>query len=511
MAGQYNLVPQTNTDNAGPYNVGIIPTDKRGNLVTLPTEQKPEFRVVIDVEVKDRLLMELKRRLFPQDVEGILYSAITGDLYWQDQLFQLMIDTWPRLQTDLMKLQRAVVKAPYTVNPYKEDDKKNPTASAIAKAETVKRGLFRMHANMAYNERDFKDTLALIVESILTGHVVGEVYWEFRDGEIVPQCTRRTPARYYRYPYVTNETDRLMLNPSGTLGGTQLMDFPTYKFLVCIKQSNSAHPVFTAHMRCLAAWWVASRFGLEWFMNYSQLFGIPFRKATYQTQDQQVVQQLINMLRNAGSSSWIVVPEGTDVDILAAPGATGHMPQERLLEMADKVCDILILGQTLTTEVSSQSGSRALGGIHKEVLDEITDTGAIWCCQILNTQVIPGIVQYNYGELTELPSIDPVVKRMIDVFQMSQSYNILFNQMRIPVKLSELYDRIEFTQPEEDDEELYEPPPLPTGGNGLHGDAVPGDRPANRTLKPTGGLGTQNVKGELTDVNLELTKDWIRY
>jgi phage gp29-like protein len=454
-------------------NVGITDNPNPSMIDPRIESVTPISGVMIDVEVKDRLLTEMKRRLFPADVEGILYSALTGDLYWQDQLFQLMIDTWPRLQTNLNKLKRAVSKLSFTVDACKVDQSE-PTASAIEKANVVRRALFNMSSNSAFQQHDFKETIEDVVEAIPTGCVVTEVYWETRDGEICPRCTRRIPTRYYRYPYVIDATDRLMLNPSGTLGGTDLYDFPPYKFLVCIKQVSVAHPVFSAMMRCLAAWWVASRFGLEWFMNYSQIFGVPFRKATYTTGDNLVYQRLVQMMKQAGSASWGVFPEGTEVEILAAPGASGHMPQERLLEAADKACDILLLGQTLTTEVGT-SGSRALGGVHKEVLDEIIQSAALWTCRIINTQLIPGIVRYNFGNTDplELPVLDPVIKTPIDLLQTAQAFQILFGrgagQMGIPVKKEEIYDRLEFSIPD-DEAEVLEPlqamPAQPFGGRG---------------------------------------------
>src|ERR1700747_2543759 len=88
-------------------NPDVVDTTKPEAIVP-DTAHTPVTEPMINVEVQDRLLRELKRRLFPSDVEGILYSAIVGDLYWQDQLWSLMVDTWPRLQTNLGKLKQAV-------------------------------------------------------------------------------------------------------------------------------------------------------------------------------------------------------------------------------------------------------------------------------------------------------------------------------------------------------------------------------------------------------------------
>jgi phage gp29-like protein len=112
---------------------------------------------------------------------------------------------------------------------------------------------------------------------------------------------------------------------------------------------------------------VAARFGLEWFMNYAKIFGISYRKATYSGTDMTVYRKLVQMLRRARSATWGVFSESIDVEVIAAAGATENVPQERLLDYADRVCDVLLLGQTFTTDVAT-SGSRALGGVHKEVV-----------------------------------------------------------------------------------------------------------------------------------------------
>jgi phage gp29-like protein len=442
-----------------PANPDVVDTTKPEAIVP-DTATTAVTEPLIQVEVQDRLLRELKRRLFPNDVEGILYSAIVGDLYWQDQLWSLMVDTWPRLQTNLGKLKQSVSSMEFAVTPYADADDE-PTPSALEKADFVKTALFGMHGDVAFQQHDFKETLEDIVDSIVAGFTVMEVYWEQRDGGIMPECTRWLPARYYRYPYVLDDVDRLMLNPSGMLGGTQLVDFPPYKFLVCIKQSHANHPVFTAPMRTLSAWWIASRFGLEWFMTYAQLFGIPNRIAYYQPGDDVVYQKLVQMMRQSAAATWGVYPKGTEIHIDAAAGsASGHLPQERLIDEADKVCDIMLLGQTLTTEVRESGGNRALGTVHRKVMDEVMEAAAKYAAKIITTQIIPGIVIYNFGEATEFPTLAPVVNSPIDLFNLAQAYNILFNQMKIPVLNKELYARIEFTPPEDDDD-VYQPPAAP--------------------------------------------------
>ena len=52
-----------------------------------------------------------------------------------------------------------------------------------------------------------------------------------------------------------------------------------------------------------------------------------------------------------------------------------NLPQKLLIEMADRQADIAILGQSLTTDVAD-SGSRALGDVHKGVRQDVIEAVA---------------------------------------------------------------------------------------------------------------------------------------
>jgi phage gp29-like protein len=425
------------------------------------TEKTALTEPMIEVTVADRLLREIKQRLFPGDVTGILLSSHVGDLYWKDQLWSMMVQTWPRLMSNLSKLKQAVSSMEYAVKPFIAKGEKDPSQGASDKADLVEDGLFNMHGNPATQEHDFKETLEDIVDSLVTGFFVAEIYWEVRDGAMLPKSTRWTPPRYWRYPYQMDQSDELLLNPSGMLGGTQLFPFPEHKFIRCVRQSHANHPVFTCPVDCLTSWWLASRFGLEWFMSYAQLFGIPQRVAYYQPGDDLTYQKLVQMMRASATATWGVYPVNTKVEVLGTAGGAGaHMPQERLIDEADKVCDILLLGQTLTTEVRESGGNRALGTVHRKVLDEILEAAGRYVAKVITTQVIPGLIQYNFGNLDELPRLEPVINTPVDLFNFAQALKIIGVDMRLPLKAEEVYTRLEFSKPDELDE-LYVPPAVP--------------------------------------------------
>ncbi len=77
-----------------------------------------------------------------------------------------------------------------------------------------------------------------------------------------------------------------------------------------------------------------------------------------------------------------------------------------MLDRADKNCDLLILGQTLTTHQGPR-GSQALGEVHERVKEENVMAAAQSVAAILNQQLIPSILRLNYGDQDEAPEICP--------------------------------------------------------------------------------------------------------
>jgi phage gp29-like protein len=457
---------------------------------------------VIQVTARDRLYQEVRRRLLPNEVEGILASSIDGSLFYQEWLFQIMLDTWPRLQKDLRELTQAVLDTGLKIKPWAKKDEE-PSDSAIEKADLVERSTLGIRADITWRERSWEGFLKDVIGSWLLGFAVNEIYWEVRknsdngDQEFMPRCFKRIPGRFFRYPMDVNEPDRLLLNPSGNFGNIQLFDWPDNKFIVSINEGHTGHPSMSAPIRCLSVLWTASRFGMDWFLNNAQLFGVPFRIGKFVKGDMQGYQILSQMLAQMGSSGWAAIPTDTSIELLHMAQQGGGI-SERLVEFADKICDIFVLGQTLTTDVQA-SGSRALGQVHHQVKSDLIDAVLKYVGFVLTDQYSRALIALNYGpDEKEIPSFELDREEPIDEKTIAERDAILFGnstgQLGLPVSLEFLYDRHRVPAPEEG-EQLFEPggimPPEPTawpeepGGNGNgNGQGVTPAMPSERQLAP---------------------------
>jgi phage gp29-like protein len=353
----------------------------------------------------------------PQIVEQIFRQALAGDLQSQWEMFDLMETTWPRLSKNLNQLKDDVISNEMQVKAFALRSQK-PSTNALERAAFVEEALWSMNPRPDADENDFEDTMRDLLDARGKGISIVEIDWEMRSlssgPAMVPRCTRWVHPAWYGYPQgAGNSTLMLKMNTVSNYMGTvtatprQFMEFPEHKFIIGVCKNKTGHPLGTAMLHCLGFWWAFSNFTAEWALNFCQVFGQPMRWATYDpnmTPTDQTKLQL--MLQNMGSAAWGMFPEGTQFELKETAKGSADNIQKLFLDHADKVCDLLILRQTLTSDVSKDGGSRAQGEVHERVLDGVELACAKWTCKTLN-QLVRAIVMENYGDVSECPFLKP--------------------------------------------------------------------------------------------------------
>lgn len=444
--------------------IGALPPrrDEKSHKITL-SDSEPTVRLT----PQDRYYDMIDREQKPADVKGTLVSALNGDLHESGLLYNSMIDSWPRLQTNIDETLTKVSKAPLTVTPYAEKGE-DPTDKAIEKAEAVEDILRGMKANPHNSEASLAGTIRDIAMGYFTGHAVSEVYWQKGEGNLTIRATKDIPYRFLGYPYDIDTSDRLMLAPDGLNQGN-LIDFPEHKFLVAINKAHKSHASVAAPLRALTQYWLAATYGIKWLLSFAQIYGIPLRIANYT--DSKDLAKVSSMLKNIGSAGWGAFPQGANIEIKEATKSAGELPQTLLIENADKAADIFILGQSLTTDVGS-SGSRALGDVHADIRMDKLQAIADFVAVVLTDQLVPSILEINYGDTDEAPTVSIDFPRPKDEQALVARDKILHVEMGLPVEEEELYKRHGVKTPEEGAKLFSPPSPKP---NGLQGDPEAGD------------------------------------
>jgi phage gp29-like protein len=427
---------------------------------------------------KDRLWEYFEREQGPADVRSSLSGAMNGDIRLQHLLFSAMLDTWPKLQKAINEMARRVITEPWAVIPHAARGEQ-PDEPAQELASEVERMIWGMRPRPERNEAGLEATIRGLVFAYYYGHGVHEIRWQrAASGMWEPRCIKPVPSRFYGYPAdpTDAEDDRLMFYPSGQLYGAGQEDFPEHRFLIAINAGHATHPAMSAPLRALAPYWLAAVYGLKWMMNFTQLYGIPWRHAEVaDSKDEFAVR---SALANIGSLGYIVTKAGTKINVLDSAKSGDAVPQALLIELADKQCDQFILGQTLTSGTDS-SGSRALGEVHQDTLGSAVAGLADFVGGILTRQLIPAIVALNYGQRTPagLPEFWARHAEQKDEKTRAERMEIL-QRIGLPMAKAYVYDDLGVPVPA-DDAELFQP-----RADGARGEPVTGEEAAPHETEP---------------------------
>jgi phage gp29-like protein len=202
---------------------------------------------------------------------------------------------------------------------------------------------------------------------------------------------------------------------------------------------------------CQAAPWVIyKRNCMGDYAQYAELFGMPIRKGTYDGYDEIARQKLLNDLAEMGSAGVFVHPEGTSVDFVESTQKGGsNEVYTGLINIANAEISKLILGNTLTTDVG-QSGTQALGTIHREVEEQIMQSDRRFVTEVLNYHLSDVLTAFGYnlenGEFAFQDEESIPLKDQIDVLVKAR------NELKLPISDDHLYETLGIPKPENYDE-----------------------------------------------------------
>jgi phage gp29-like protein len=404
----------------------------------------------------------------PRMIESILRGALAGSNVQQWELFRLMLDTWPELAACKQELLYGISRRELQFDPYTEEDEK-PTPNAIEREKLVTEALRNMQPQAEADENGLDGTIEDLMDAWFRGISVCEVLWYTTDtvnqGLIVaPRATKF--AQPTTYAFGSDGVLGLTEQPnygdtSAPFSNNVVSQFPPNKFLTAIHKAQSGNPIGGALLRPLAWWWCAANFSSDWLLNLAQLFGLPFRWASYDAAaPAETVNAVCNMLQNMGSAGWAAFPEGTSLELKEAGKGGDRTPQGDLLDRADHYVRLLVLGQTMTgSTIASGRGGQSFGTVEAQLKQDRLDAASFFISNIFNRQLIPYILTLNYGDAMEAPRCR-FLKETEGTYQDAQRDQIL-TTMGLDIPLSHL--RHKYSIPEAtNNEPVTEPPPKPT-------------------------------------------------
>lgn len=383
-------------------------------------------------------------------------------------LHQRMEQSWPMYKKCVLETKRTVAGAKYVAHPYTLPGKR-ATPSAMEKADLVNRALTQGFQPDRFSDEDEINGMIFdLCEAIPMGISIVELMWNEDATDPAGQSESLIRASAWVNPrnYTFTPDGRIGIQSSGdevNIGFRnpyrpgQVFNNPD-KYIVAKAKTKSGSPLTAGLMRTLADIWTIVAYGRDFARLYMQKYGNPFLALSYDAgiTDQNMISQFERLAQQAANQGWIVYPKGSDntnIEIKPAQSMGGDNAQIAMMRIADEACQLLFLGQTLTTDVGD-SGSRALGDVHNSVRTEIIEAHAKWIARILTYQFADSLLRVNYGKAylanPERPTVEPDLTRPMTATEQGE-YLSKISASKVPMIAEPVYKRMGMEMPQPGD------------------------------------------------------------
>jgi len=163
---------------------------------------------------------------------------------------------------------------------------------------------------------------------------------------------------------------------------------------------------------------------------FAELFGMPIRYAETISRDDKETVKIENMLENMGSAAWGIFPTGTSIKLLESTKGDAFNVYDKRIDRANSEMSKGVLSQTLTTEQGNK-GSQALGNVHQDVADDVTNADADFIKELVNDQIIPLMLKHGFPlegytfDWDDQDSMAPDIEmKLLDVYDVDPEYYI---------------------------------------------------------------------------------------
>lgn len=392
---------------------------------------------------------------FPDIVKRILQSAISGDPGSQNELFDKMLESDCHLRCESEKRRMAVTGLEWEIESasitHEGDLSESETKLADEIAQYVRRIVRQIQGLRAGLKHE--------MDALGRGLSVLEIEWQHIDGQLVPMRLHCIPPYRTRYDYREPWRLRIALDDSDR-DGIPVDEAPPGKFIVHAPTPIGGSPIRGGLYRTSAVWWMFKHFDIRFFMKAVELFGQPFRTATYPAgATEEVKTAMLAMLQLMGVSAAGIFPEGSEFTIHDTKmSGSGEWPQEKVIRIANAEISKAWVGATLMTEVSQSGGNRALGEVQNDVREDIRDDDIAAESETITEQLIrPILANSKYrNRLDLLPTFKRVVPEPLDDKADMELIRIAVNELGMSVPIGHVSERfgIPVTEDVDDDAPL---------------------------------------------------------
>jgi phage gp29-like protein len=257
---------------------------------------------------------------------------------------------------------------------------------------------------------------------------VAEIVWDMADGSMRPVDV--APVAFTRLAF--DELSRLrILTEANPRDG---IEPPPHKFIVHAPHSVSGFPQRGGLLRVTAMVYLAKNLALKDWMIFAEIFGMPVRVARYDpSATVEEKRELLAMLESLGSHAAGVFSRAVDLQVIEANRGTSGPPYERLVEYLNREMSKAWLGQTLTTDVSGQSGTFAASAVHEQVRRDVLTDDAFKEGRTLRRDLLAPIARLRFGADVPVPFFRRRFKHDASAKDLADALDVAINRLGVRV------------------------------------------------------------------------------
>ncbi len=191
---------------------------------------------------------------------------------------------------------------------------------------------------------------------------------------------------------------------------------------------------------------IYKRNGISDYAEFCEVFGMPFRHATYSDPENKEI--IDNMFEKMGAAGYVATPEGVEINSQYSNVSSGSSLHNDFRKACNDEMSVTILGQTETTNSSASSGY-AQSKTHADVLHEIHEDDRQFVLRVLNVELNRVLINFGFKADGTWKFVD---KENINLKERVEIDIKLKNEGKLPITDDYLYQRYNIPKPENYDQ-----------------------------------------------------------
>lgn len=432
--------------------------DQWGNPVSSAALRKPAMGPTV-TGLRDTFDDFLAASLTPARMAKILRDAALGEMHD----FLTLAEEMEERETQYAAVLSTRKRALQAVEPQVEAA--SDSAEDVAIADAVRERIAE--------HPDLYDLIGDCLDALSKGYSVTEIVWQVEAGQWVPERFEWHDPRLFQFDPETRK--QLRKRVLSDFHGAPLEPF---KFIRHVPRLKSGIPARNGLAR-LALWsFLLKSYSLKDWAAFLEVHGMPLRLGKYgpgaSTDDKRV---LLRAVRDLGADAAAIIPKDMEIEFVETKGFS-EKPFEGFAVYLDKALSKAIIGQTMTADAGT-SGSLAQAKVHENVRTDIKKADGRQLEGTLDRDLVRPFVDINFGPRAAYPKLRFPISEPEDIKTISEALKNLV-PLGLKVQMSEVRDRIGFTDPEDGAELMGGQKQAPQGtGAGARKPALdPGNEPA---------------------------------